>query len=707
MSELRRPEVGAVHEALEDHARILHIYGEPGIGKTVLLEQISDSISDSYRVSKITVREGYNPTTLTQDILYQVRQNASSRRGLSNKITGLSGTISIVGFGIGGGFQTDDRARGIQRLAELSKDLSTDKEIVILIDDVQKIDDDPEVVRDYLDELQESVDDGLHFITCGRLPHRNADWTMELDPFTEQQTEEFLKQRFPGIDAETVKKLHEALDGQPYFLGLVSETPPDADSSLQLEEDDFYRHIEQDYLNSLTQEEEEFLVNTAPLTELDEASCSAILDISRTEARRTLDSLRNKVIVRELDQTQTGTRVFKIHDKFRQVLYDRLEDPGAVHRAAFQFYAKELYEQVEDSDVAPLLGFGTALLARAHLHAIYGEEISIPEIQKEIDQVGLDLGERFDFVLGYAPYAFDDDLKTSKLLVSELDLVREKIKSKNEEGPQLVVRLVSIDIMRGYARRSIDNEVDTPGLEILDQTITRIEEFEWASHFDDEIPEEIRYIPDVLKMFCLAAAIKYAKEEETRQEYLDDALDILAEYGLDKEIGESWATHCEDFLQDLDLEPWMEEMIWPQVEAKVEELLENTFSRARLYNLQEDVFEELMETSLAILIDAMRESERLVSFIDEGGKILKQAENPIFAAFWYGFVLLAYERMIPQADVTGQLEENYEEQKNRRKEYEREHRCIVEIEEIEENDFEFPVLPELRERGVLPEQLLE
>jgi hypothetical protein len=139
----------------------------------------------------------------------------------------------------------------------------------------------------------------------------------------------------------------------------------------------------------------------------------------------------------------------------------------------------------------------------------------------------------------------------------------------------------------------------------------------------------------------------------------------------------------------------------------VEELFENTFSRARLYNLQEDVFEELMEASLAVLIDVMRESERLVFFIDEGGEILKQAENPIFASFWYGLALLAYERMIPQADVTEQLEEKYDEQKNRRKAYEREHSCIVEIEELEEDDFEFPVLPELRERGVLPEQVLE
>lgn len=658
-------------------------------------------------MSKITVREGHNLTTLTQDILYQVRQNASTRRGLSNKITGGSGTISIMGFGIGGGVQTDDRARHIQRLAELSKDLSTDKDIVILIDDVQKLDDDPEVVRDYLGELQESVDEGLYFITCGRLPHRNADWTLELGPFTEQQTEEFLKQRFPDIDSETVEKVYEALDGQPYFLGLVSETPPEADSSLQLEEDDFYRHIEQDYLNSLTQEEEEFLVTTAPLTELDEASCSAVLDVSRTEARRTLDSLRNKIIVRELDRTQTGTRVFKIHDRFRQVLYDRLEDPVEVHRAAFQFYAKELYDQVEDSDVAPLLGFGTALLARAHLHAIYGEEISIQEIQQEIDQVGFDLGERFEFVQGYAPYAFGDDSKTSKLLVAELDRARENIKSRNEEGPKLEFRLVFIDVMRGYARRSIDSEVDTPGLEILDQTIARTEEYEWSSHFDNENPEDIGFIPDMLKMFCLAAAIKYAKEEETRQEYLDAALDILAEYGLDKEIGESWATHCRDFLKDLNLEPWMEDMIWPQVEEKVEELFENTFSRARLYNLQEDVFEELMETSLAVLIDMMRESERLVAFIDEGGEILKETENPIFAAFWYGLALIAYERMIPHSDITGQLEEKYEEQKNRRKAYEREYSCIVEIEELEEDDFEFPVLPELRERGVLPEQVLE
>ena len=63
-------------------------------------------------------------------------------RALLNKATGGS-----VGVGaVSGVVSTDDRARHLQKLADLSESVKTEKPLILSIDDVNKLDE-PDVIR--------------------------------------------------------------------------------------------------------------------------------------------------------------------------------------------------------------------------------------------------------------------------------------------------------------------------------------------------------------------------------------------------------------------------------------------------------------------------------------------------------------------------------------------------------------------------------
>ncbi|WP_156184078.1 hypothetical protein [Halostagnicola sp. A56] len=248
------------------------------------------------------------------------------------------------------GVSTDDRARHLRKLASLSESVNEYKRLIFFVDDVHKLDE-PEVTRDFLRELSSTLGENVQLITAGRLSFDDADYTVHLETFSREETENYFQEEYPDVDGETIDGVYEKLDGHPYYLGLLREATGD-DSTFEIPKEDTRDFIERAYLNSMSEAEEEFIRKTAGLAELDEDICSAVLDdVSRTQARRTLDSLSTKVVVQELGRSEdTGDRVFKVHDLFQEFLYEQLDSPENLHRAAFQYYAERLYDEVEGSE---------------------------------------------------------------------------------------------------------------------------------------------------------------------------------------------------------------------------------------------------------------------------------------------------------------------------------------------------------------------
>lgn len=465
---MRDDEFYSVLQAVDDGVHTVHISGQPGVGKSTFLEDLEDELSEWYRTRVLYVREGNTPTTLSQDLLIEARDAVGTLSALINRATGVSVGIGPVSAGV----STDDRARHLRKLASLSESVNEYKRLIFFVDDVHKLDE-PEVTRDFLRELSSTLGENVHLITAGRLTFEDADYTVHLETFSREETANYLQEEYPNVDDETIDGVYENLEGHPYYLGLLSEAAGD-DSTFELPTEDTRNFIERAYLDSMSAEEEEFIRKTAGLAELDEAICSAVLDdVSSTQARRILDSLSTKAVVQELGRSEdTGDRVFKVHDLFQEFLYEQLDNPEQLHRAAFQYYAGRLYDEVEGSEAPMLEGFVYGLLGNAHLEEIYYGDPEVEQFREEVDRLEFEPHERLQLMFGYAPYAPTPGDQSATLLALELDDYTEWIRGlePEDDGEELKFEFVGVlfDLMRATVRPNTDVDFEESSVDIYE-----------------------------------------------------------------------------------------------------------------------------------------------------------------------------------------------------------------------------------------------
>lgn len=704
MSEIRREERESVLEAIDEGIQHIHISGQPGVGKTYFLTNLTENLPDGYESKIINVRENHDDTTLIQNLLYEIRQSLSLVTRFFSRISGGSAGA----FGFSGGIQLEDRKSNLRKLADLSESYPKTSHLVLCIDDIHKITEgNPDRIRDLLQELAGSLADNILLVTAGQITVEKADHVVDLGMFTEEETRQFLNDQFPGLDDETKEEVHEQLDGHPYYLSLLSEaTEPNA--SLEFPEEDFYQSIEGKYLDSLSTEEEVFLRQTAPLTELNETVCQAIQeDTTKTDARRILNSLSNKVIVRELGRSQeTGENIYKVHDLFRGFLYERLEEPERVHRAAFQFYSRELFEIIDDSDMPPLEGFAVGMLARNHLNQIYDGNPSIDNVRSEIGRLDFDPSDRLRFVFGFVPLAPDDP---ESLLIPELDDFRELLaNSEIEEDKGNLAKefgLVMIDIMRAHFRLNADTEYEPESTELLEGSIQRIQNHDFVQFLEEEgvgqNEDFAQMLSDMMELICHATISYETDNHEVEEKHRDSAYGLLENYGLNRSATEAVVNNFRELGDDFEPGDEMEEFVEKRIEKVLNEVDDGGLTRVTLTQVQSGFKDEFVSWVNALGTAMVSESDRALEFILDSGETLGEAENPIFAAAWYQIWRQIYQLFAPEADTTKQLEESYRRYAELRREYEAKQleSPIVEIDNFEESELELPAM-----FGDLPEK---
>jgi len=693
MSWKRQDELDSTLEAIDDGIRTIHISGQPGVGKSTFLESLVDELSVSYKTRILYVREGNSPTTLTQDLLHEVRDAVGPIRALLNKATGASVGLSPVS----GGVSTDDRARHLQKLADVSESVKSENPLILFIDDVHKLDD-PAITRGYLRELSSNLGENVYLITAGRLTYEDADLNISLKTFTHEETAEYLRQTYPDVKSETINDVHEKLDGHPYYLGLLTEAA-DSDTTFEIPEEEARDFIERAYLDSMSEEEEEFIRKTSGLAELDEEICSAVLDdISRTQARRLLTSLSSKAVVTELGRSEdTGNRVFKVHDLFQEFLYQQLSNPDELHREAFQYYARKLYDAVEESETPPLEGFVFGLMGNAHLNAIYGGEPEVQQLRAEVDRLELDPQERLQFIFGYGPYAPVPDERSPKLLALELDEYTSWLRGleheDEEEELQIEIYGVMMDLLRATQRSNAEVEFEQSGLEIYESTIQRINEVDFVAFFDEDEQDAAQIIPDLLRLCAHVAAHQDAEDSENEERHRIAAYDVLEKYGLNRVAVEGFLNNCHELVEEYEAGEQAEEMVEGQMEEYFDQFDQDDVTRNTLIRMQSDLYGEMMELANSAFTAMMSESDRLLEFIHDCGNSLEKADNPFFVAAWYSFAAHMYRMFAPKAGATKELEETAQHYAELRIEYEDDlDNVIYEIDEFEINDVDLPDL---------------
>ena len=693
MPRIREDEFYAALQAVDNGVQSVHISGQPGVGKSTFLEQLEEELSEWYRTRVLYVRKGNTPTTLSQDLLIEARDAVGTLSALINKATGMSVGISPASAGV----STDDRARHLRKLASLSESVNEYKRLIFFVDNVHKLDE-PEVTRDFLRELSSTLGENVHLITAGRLSFDDADYTVHLETFSREETANYFQEEHPDVDDETIDGVYEKLDGHPYYLGLLREAAGD-DGTFEIPKEDTRDFIERAYLDSMSEAEEEFIRKTAGLGELDEDICSAVLDdVSRTHARRTLDSLSTKAVVQELGRSEdTGDRVFKVHDLFQEFLYEQLENPEKLHRAAFQYYAEKLYDEVEGSEATMLEGFVYGLLGNAHLQEIYNGDSEVEQFREEVDRLEFEPHERLQFMFGYTPYAPTPEDQSATLLALELDEYTGWIRSLEPEDDGEEIKLefagVLFDLMRATVRPSTDVEFDDSSVEIYESTLQRVEDFDFVAFFDEDEQDTAQIIPDMLRLCIHVSAHRDLEEGEHDSGHLTAAYDVLERYGLNRVAVEGFIDNCRELAEEYEAGEQAEEMIEGQMEEFFGQFDQDDATRNTLIRMQSDLYSELMKLANSAFTAMISESDRLLEFIHECGDSLEQADNPFFVAAWYSFAAHVYRMFAPNADSTRELEEAAQHYAEVRMEYEEDlDNSIYEIEEFEVYDMDFPDL---------------
>jgi molybdopterin-guanine dinucleotide biosynthesis protein len=708
MSWKREDELNSTLEAIDDGIQTIHISGQPGVGKSTFLESLADELSASYKTRTLYIREGNSPTTVTQDLLHEVRDAVGPIRALLNKATGASVGMTPVS----GGVSTDDRARHLQKLADISESVKSENPLILFIDDVHKLDD-PAITRGYLRELNSNLGGNVHLITAGRLTYEDAGLNIHLKTFTREETAEYLRQKYPDVKSETIDDIYEKLDGHPYYLGLLTEAT-DSDTTFEIPEEEARDFIERAYLDSMSQEEEEFIRKTSGLAELDEEICSAVLDdISRTQARRLLTSLSSKAVVTELGRSEdTGNRVFKVHDLFQEFLYQQHSNPDDLHREAFQYYAGKLYDAAEESGTPPLEGFVFGLMGNAHLNAIYGGEPEVQQLRAEVDRLGLEPQERLQFIFGYAPYVPVPDECSPKLLALELDeytsWLRNLAYEDEKEELQIEIYSVMMDLLRATQRSNAEVEFEQSGLEIHESTIQRINEVDFVAFFDEDEQDAAQILPDLLRLCTHVAAHQDAKGSENQKKHLTAAYDVLEKYGSDRVAVEGFLNNCHELAEEYEAGEQAEEMVEGQMEEYFDQFDQDDVTRNTLIRMQSDLYGEMMGLANSAFTAMISESDRLLEFVHDCGNSLENADNPFFVAAWYSFAAHMYRMFAPKAESTKELEEAAQHYAKLRMEYEDDlDNVIYEIDEFEIHDVEVPDLVNEITEGDNESQLIE
>lgn len=347
-----------VRSQLESDERLFHIAGQPGIGKTFLLDWIEDEFRNTCEIERIQLGAHHDIQTLTERVYQAVLGYIpDSKIEGDTQIDGVSASIGGVGAGTSWSRNPPDWSNNpfeyIRALEDMVKYVPDDSAFIITIDDIHKIDSDADKISDALKEISNSLNSQFNLISAGRLKFRAKYPVTQVPVFTEQQSIELLSNH-TSISPTVAKTIHKRLAGHPYYLGLLIDID-DPSSVVDIPKNEIHHYIQTEYLNTLNEMEERFLQSTSPLIILHEHICSSIMstddNFDYIKARRMLRGLNQRVIVQAVGSTSDGITHYSIHDKFRDFLLEKQPDSDRIraHIIAYDFYINEIYEELVSS----------------------------------------------------------------------------------------------------------------------------------------------------------------------------------------------------------------------------------------------------------------------------------------------------------------------------------------------------------------------
>lgn len=660
MVEIRSEELQRAETKIREDDADLHISGEPGIGKSKFLENIQSRIGEDFCVIDQTIRHHHEPTDVARNILHEARAEASRRDNLPNKITGISGGFA----GVSAGATTDQRATALHKLRELTEDWSGEQ-LIICIDDIHKLSDDNDIVRDVIEEILINLGEKVQLITVGQISLTRNDRmkTFHLNLFTPDETKQFIETKFGEVDKDTAKSVHDSLQGHPLYLDLLAESSDD-EADLHLPEKEVFDTIQHRYLKTLPTETEEFLRKVAPLPELNERNVNSILnDYSSTQIDRQLRDLNQQVIVQEVNRTEKGRKIYKIHEVFREYLLQKEDNVENIHRTAFEFHANEILDIIIANDESAMeQSLPHSLNASYHLNQLY-EEVDSEVLYRELERLETEYPRRGMLIAVCA--LFIVPLDALRLLKLEHENFSDWILDQTDQHPlaRLAVQIVEWALSQ-FEEDSIDlSEVQIEG--DLDNMPTESQAF--AEVEISETHEE-RLTNSFWNLIAYFLKDEPFQSKSFRQQ-VENQIEV---YGISVEILSKLDEKIKSELEDSKLGDELESALQKYIDDVDQELNTQLISELDFYELSELSMQFGYGTFDEVHKELLVKSGVLVSISLEGGKILEDAENPAFSLLWYSIWLTYFQDHPIEEAKLNKLTDRFEDMISQRKEFENE-----------------------------------
>ena len=653
-----------VSKISEDH-RSTHIYGIPGMGKSEFLDAIERRLGSEYDIIRVNVRLQDDSNKLFQDLLTQTRDEAPFLTSNKNKYN-LSLGAGLGPFNLGG--SNDDRVRSIQKLKDLLDDWGTPK-LVVVVEDIDNLDESEYLVRDVIDEL-DSVLGGreVPLVTSGEIGDTPVE-EVHLNAYTPSQTREFLENKFPNPDKDDIEAVHRAVDGHPLYLKMIADSAEELEN-IELPAEQVYEKVESLYLDNLSPDQLKFLRRSSPLPQLDPNICGRVLDdFDQDQSTSLLQQLDNNVIVRSENRTDRGYRVYHIHNRIRKVLIERVSDEEQIRRNAFLERVSIISDLLEDgSDETVFRRVSPhAMLAARHLEVLH-EEVTGDVVYSELDKSDISIMVRlFISILILSAKSPNEIGEVVEIAHNDLSEVVSDAEELNTTQKRLITSVS--EYIAGKLDNSIENKALTD-ISIAGDLDELPGEEDLADSSELDISQEqrekfIRAYENLFKFF-------FIDEPYSKKTYRKLLEVTVADFGISPDVVIECAQTCRNVLEESDAGKEFADLFEDRMEIITDQIYSESPDALNMYMVRDLTMDLTNETIQEFLNRQVIDDGIIANMALEGGKVLEEAENPIFSIFWYNIFLAIVQDRDVDSSTTEALTERYQEAVERRKEFEKE-----------------------------------